>query len=78
MLNSERLGALWTNEREDELRRLRGARWAWCRIAAELGVSEDTIRSHAAGLGLDTGRLPWASERPNGRYRRAVKRDYRA
>ena len=78
MLNGERLGAPWTDDRDAELRRLREARWAWCRIAAALGVSEDETRSHAAGLGLDTGRLPWASERPNGRYRRPAKRDYRA
>ena len=68
----------WTDERDAELRRLREARWAWCRIAAELGVSEDETRTHAAGLGLDTGRLRWIGKRPNARHRQAVKRDYHA
>ena len=66
MLAAERFGLSWTAERDCELLRLRHARWPWCRICSELGVTEAAVRRRALELGLPTGRLPW--QRP----RRAV------
>ncbi|MBV8592277.1 MAG: hypothetical protein JO212_19850 [Acetobacteraceae bacterium] len=77
MLEQEDIRPPWSPERDAELRHLRDARWSWCRIAAELGVGESETRTHAAGLGLDTGRLCWTGKRPNGRYRQAVIRAQR-
>jgi hypothetical protein len=47
----------WTLEMNATLQRLRDAGRTWLEIGVEMGMSQETVKNHAAAIGMDTRRL---------------------